>query len=330
MVAISFSKKPEFPQMIIDGVKDQTIRPFNAKRYDQIKRIKKLQLYWKQRTKECFKIADAELIEIFKMKFIFHGSGYHIHPFNEVGGYYTVPPYSQVEEIIKRDGLTEEEFYPLFQETYGDIGDMEFMVIRFKVTGIPDYSYEYAKKLAKRASEDDGLISDEMMDTLDEMEKDNNEKIGFFWHKGKKVPIKPIEVPVKLSIEGDLRLYTAWYEPLHVYGVGMTPKEAIEDIRSDISTLYQHYYLGDRDNMVGNSHDIIAWFDEHLRDKEVSEMNDYGDMEKLREIQDEMEDILGEFQMMNKDETLKEILELIDEAHGKFVMYVKRREDGTV
>jgi len=54
------------------------------------------------------------------------------------------------------------------------------------------------------------------------------------------------------------------------------------------------------------------------------------DMEKLREIQDEMEDILGEFQMMNKDETLKEILELIDEAHGKFVMYVKRREDGTV
>jgi len=46
---------------------------------------------------------------------------------------------------------------------------MEFMVIRFKVTDIPDYSYEYAKKIAKKASEDDGLISDEMMDKLDEM-----------------------------------------------------------------------------------------------------------------------------------------------------------------
>jgi len=187
MVAISFSKKPEFPQMIIDGIKDQTIRPFNAKRYDQIKRIKKLQLYWKQRTKECFKIADAELTEIFKIKFMVYRRRYWIFAFEEpypptiYSGWYPVSEYT-LHEIIKRDGLTPKEFFGIFQETYGDIENVEFMVIRFKVTDIPDYSYEYAKKLAKKASEDDSLISDERMEKLDEitLQRYNriNEKYG--------------------------------------------------------------------------------------------------------------------------------------------------------
>ena len=69
MVAISFNYRA-FSDMILRGDKDQTIRPYNPERYEQIKRIGKLQLYWKQRTKECFKIADAELTEIFKIKFI--------------------------------------------------------------------------------------------------------------------------------------------------------------------------------------------------------------------------------------------------------------------
>jgi len=187
MVAISFSKKPEFPQMIIDGIKDQTIRPFNAKRYDQIKRIRKLQLYWKQRTKECFKIADAELTEIFKILLLpirdNNGQvmGYVIskyHPSEYFTSYYLPVSQKERDEIIRRDGLTEEEFHPLFEETYGNIENMEFMVIRFKVTDIPDYSYEYAKKLVKKASEDDSLISDEMMEKLDEITLQRYNKIN--------------------------------------------------------------------------------------------------------------------------------------------------------
>jgi len=67
MVAISFSEK-KFVNLIRQGIKDQTIRPYNPKRFELIKRKKKLQLYYKQRTKECRKIADAELVEIFKIR----------------------------------------------------------------------------------------------------------------------------------------------------------------------------------------------------------------------------------------------------------------------
>jgi len=91
-------------------------------------------------------------------------------------------------------------------------------------------------------------------------------KIDFFLHEGKAIPIKPVVVPIKFVAEGELRMHTAWYEPLHIYGIGMTAKEVVDDLRSDISRLYQHYYLGDRNNMVGNSHNIIAWFDEHLKE----------------------------------------------------------------
>lgn len=131
MVAISFSKKPEFPEMIRNGTKDQTIRPLNVERFEQIERIKKLQLYWKQRTKECYKIADADLIEMFKIKLVHEGDEW-IYIWNETICTYSPATY-EIAEIIRRDGLTHEEFYPLFLETYSNIEDMEFMVIRFKV-----------------------------------------------------------------------------------------------------------------------------------------------------------------------------------------------------
>jgi len=178
MVAISFSKNPEFPEMIRKGIKDQTIRPLNEKRYEQIKRIRKLQLYWKQRTKECFKIADAELTEIFKIKFvkkhlIFKKS--ETEYFNRL--FYPLEP-MDIHEIVTRDGFDEfQELWEALENTYGNIEDMIFMVIRFKVTNIPDYPYEYAKKIAKKTSEDDGLISDEMMDTLDEMAKELKDEL---------------------------------------------------------------------------------------------------------------------------------------------------------
>jgi len=138
MVAISFSLKEEFPEMIRQGTKDQTIRPFNKRRFEQIKRIRKLQLYWKQRTKECYKIADAWATEIFKIRFeqLFWDGKYHICMYNEEKGEYYPVSYDQQREITKRDGLTEIEFFNLFHKKYGDIEEMEFMVIRFIVEGV--------------------------------------------------------------------------------------------------------------------------------------------------------------------------------------------------
>ena len=144
MVAISFSKKPEFPQMIIDGTKDQTIRPYNPKRFEQIKRIRKLQLYWKQRTKQCFKIADAWATELFKLKFDEVGFVY----VSKGGGEYVLAEPMEYNEIVTRDGFKGDPIHLQFvlEDTYGDLSKMEFMVIRFKVTDIPNYTYEFIKR----------------------------------------------------------------------------------------------------------------------------------------------------------------------------------------
>ena len=132
MVAISFSKRKNFPDLIKQGIKDQTIRPFNQRRYEQIKRIKKLQLYWKQRTKECFKIADAELTEIFKIRF-----KNLIQIWDDEKQDWTQAMTEQIEEIVKRDGFEDGwQLYNVLYNTYGEkMHEMEFMVIRWKLLG---------------------------------------------------------------------------------------------------------------------------------------------------------------------------------------------------
>lgn len=136
LVAISFSMRDDFPEMIRKGIKDQTIRPFNEKRFEQIKRIRKLQLYWKQRTKECYKIADAELTEIFKIRLYAKGTriGY-IQIWDENLKRWRKAGDEEWWDAIKRDGFSNAiQFYDAFHKTYGDaVYDMEFMVIRFKV-----------------------------------------------------------------------------------------------------------------------------------------------------------------------------------------------------
>ena len=129
MVAISFSEK-RFVELIQQGIKDQTIRPYNPKRFGLIKRKKKLQLYYKQRTKECFKIADAELIEIFKIRF-----KNLIEIWNEEKQEWTQAKTKDIEEIIKRDGFESGwELYSTLYSMYGEkMHDMEFIVIRFKL-----------------------------------------------------------------------------------------------------------------------------------------------------------------------------------------------------
>ena len=135
MVAISFNYRA-FSDMILRGDKDQTIRPYNPERYEQIKRIGKLQLYWKQRTKECFKIADAEVTDIFRIKFYIDDSGTAeilALKDNQIDdNYYPLSPI-EIQEIVSRDGFI--NFWDLWDalvETYGAIENREFMVIRFK------------------------------------------------------------------------------------------------------------------------------------------------------------------------------------------------------
>lgn len=133
MVAISFSEE-RFIYLILRREKDQTIRPFSDKRYRQIKKAKRLQLYYKQRTKDCRKIADAELVEIFKIKMNFC-------PVKTLsikildGDFEREVTEGERQCIITRDGFSnDEEFYSFFHEKYGDkIYEMEFMVIRWKL-----------------------------------------------------------------------------------------------------------------------------------------------------------------------------------------------------
>ena len=131
MVAISFSVDG-FVEKIRSGAKDQTIRPFNQRRYEQIKRIKKLQLYWKQRAKECFKIADAEVTEIFKIRF-----KNLIQIWDENKQEWVQATTEQIEEIVRRDGFESGwELYNVLYNTYGEnIHEMDFMVIRWKLLG---------------------------------------------------------------------------------------------------------------------------------------------------------------------------------------------------
>lgn len=139
MVAISFSEE-RFVKLIQQGIKDQTIRPYNPKRFELIKRKKKLQLYYKQRTKECRKIADAELTEIFRIKFVAYYDYWGdecitVAVLNENNGCWQELDTEEFMELVTRDGFDKEwEFVAWFEKRYGKkLYNMEFMVIRFKI-----------------------------------------------------------------------------------------------------------------------------------------------------------------------------------------------------
>lgn len=130
MVALSFSKRDDFPALILSGDKDQTIRLFNKQRFDQMVRIRKLQLYWKQRTKDCYKIADAELTEIFPIRFDEQGFIY-IYRMEDHEWVLATPV--DYNEIVTRDGFNDAfHLADTLREMYGDITRLKFMVIRFK------------------------------------------------------------------------------------------------------------------------------------------------------------------------------------------------------
>ena len=143
MVAISFSKI-KFVDSIKKLWKDQTIRPYNEKRFKQIQENKNLQLYYKQRNKNGFKIGDAELEEIFKLR-LYKPGVTDVKTIQVFDGKWRDCTEEEVKWIEFRDGFANlDDMYEFFHNTYGDkVYTMEFMVIRWKL--IVDVAQEIDK-----------------------------------------------------------------------------------------------------------------------------------------------------------------------------------------
>lgn len=136
MVALSFSDQKLLGKLL-SGEKDQTIRPFSERRYEQIVRIRKLQIYWKQRTRESKKLFDAELTEIFLI-YLIHPKTKEEWP-HKIENQELIPmTKEEVEELARRDGFKNiEELYAWFKQRYKKQKEKlegKFMVIRFRRT----------------------------------------------------------------------------------------------------------------------------------------------------------------------------------------------------
>ncbi len=140
MVAISFSV---FKDKIITGEKTQTIRPYSEKRYKSIVKNKKLQLYWKLRTKHAEKLADAVLEDIQIIRLyaplqlsFFDSEQTTIGWIHRWDGHKWVKVVAEeMRDIAKRDGFDSiSDMYHFFQKKYGKkIFGMNFMLIRWRV-----------------------------------------------------------------------------------------------------------------------------------------------------------------------------------------------------
>ena len=133
MVAISFSV---FKDKILDGTKTQTIRRYKPQRYEQIKRIRKLQLYWHQRRKDSELLREAELEDIFKLNFVWLEDDTKVLTrWDEEKQDWIRCTEEEQKEIWKRDGFSSfDDMIVWFSEHYEeDMWMMCFMVIRWKV-----------------------------------------------------------------------------------------------------------------------------------------------------------------------------------------------------
>ena len=139
MVAISLSI---FKDKLLSGEKDQTIRPFSEYRWKQLLKAKegklRLQIYWKQRTKECEKLFDAEIMDLFVMD-LFPDTFVASDPNSDDWRMLTI---EEDDELAIRDGFCcHDELLDWLFDKYGDaVFTMRFIVIRFKRVD------EYAKK----------------------------------------------------------------------------------------------------------------------------------------------------------------------------------------
>ena len=134
MVAIGFTV---FKDKILTGEKTQTIRPYSERRWKTILKNRKLQLYWKLRTKECEFLKEVNLKEMFKIRFeikwlrLYSLGCYTVS--KEEDGTWREMEEEEMEDLARRDGF--ESFKALvewFKGKYGvGIFTQDFMVIRW-------------------------------------------------------------------------------------------------------------------------------------------------------------------------------------------------------
>lgn len=129
MVTLSFSV---FEEKLKKRKKMQTLRPRNEKRVEQMKRLG-IQIYWKQRTKEGYKMYDAELEKTWKVAFLFHPDRVDFGFWdNHLSKWVTYTPYIR-NVIAELDGFINfAEMYTWFKDNHQNLQEMEFDLIRWR------------------------------------------------------------------------------------------------------------------------------------------------------------------------------------------------------
>jgi hypothetical protein len=134
MVAISFSV-PELLPKLIDGSKRQTIRKHNPKRIEQMKRLG-LQIYWKLRYKDGYKLHDGIYTEGFQLLFQSTEGGIsdkykYLYRINTDAVWELLTPHD-AEDIARRDGFDSWLILVGWLEgAYGDLHNQIFDGIRW-------------------------------------------------------------------------------------------------------------------------------------------------------------------------------------------------------
>jgi len=132
MVAISFCI---FKEKVRTGEKRRTTRPFSGRRYRQLQHIGRVQLYWKQRTKECEKLGEGEILELAIVKVRKWGLLMRWDPLSRI---YQIVEKHKLGKFVKEEGFDSyEDYYQWLEDRYGskNLEDMEFMTIKWYLTG---------------------------------------------------------------------------------------------------------------------------------------------------------------------------------------------------
>ena len=138
MVAISFSV---FKDKLLSGKKRQTIRKHNKERVEQMKEHG-IQIYWKQRSQDGYKLFDATLVENFEIKFSRWKRGYTERKTDKMmyfrmgddSEFVTAPKWF-ADGVARKDGFEDfDDMFDSFCDQYGEeeVLNTTFDVIRFK------------------------------------------------------------------------------------------------------------------------------------------------------------------------------------------------------
>ena len=138
MVAISFSVKKE---KLLNGRKRQTIRKRNPKRLEQMKEHG-IQIYWKQRSQDGYKLFDATLVENFEIKFSRWKRGCYERNTDKMmyvrigdDSEFVTAPNWFADAVARKDWFEDfDDMFDSFCDQYGEeeVLNTTFDVIRFK------------------------------------------------------------------------------------------------------------------------------------------------------------------------------------------------------